>query len=87
MDGQFIAQIVVYLLTAGALYGALNEKLKNILSQLGDEKRLREEHAKTDDQSFHDIRDEIGIISTRVARMEGANDLAERVVGAIKGAR
>jgi hypothetical protein len=55
----------------GAVYGAIRADLTNLRREHDAEVKLRQEHAAADDESFHDIRDDIGMVSNRVAVIEG----------------
>lgn len=72
----FFLELMVAIGSAGCVYGAIRSDLKNLRTSFADEKRLREEHAKEDDESFHGIRSDLGEVSTRVAVIEGR--LSER---------
>lgn len=75
MDGftpTFFLQLLIAVGSAGAVYGAIRADLNNLKNGLDEEKRLREDHAKNDDKSFHDIRDEIAGVGNRVSLIEGA---------------
>ncbi len=80
----FFLQVLVAVGTAGAVYGAVKADLKNMHRRLEEEIEARKEHSKADDQIFHDIRGAIGLISNKVAHLEGADDLAERIAAALK---
>ena len=67
----FFLQVLIAVASAGAVYGAVKTDLKNMHRRMDDEQRLREEHAKDDDKSFHDIRGELGAVSGRVSVIEG----------------
>jgi hypothetical protein len=87
MDGftpTFFLQIVIAIGTAGAVYGAIKADLRNMHERMDEEREAAKAHRKEDDESFHDIRDKIGGIAGRVARMEGANDLGEQIVSAMR---
>lgn len=74
MDGftpAFVLQLVVAVGSAGAVYGAIRADLNNMKRSIDEERRLREDHAKADDKSFHDIRGDVGAVSNRVATLEG----------------
>jgi hypothetical protein len=74
MDGftpTFFLEVLIAVGSAGAVYGAIRSDLANLRRAQEDEKRLREEHAAEDDKSFHDIRDDLGLVSNRVAVIEG----------------
>ena len=74
MDGftpTFFLQLVISVLSGGIAYGVLKTDLKNTIAGLNEERRLREEHEKNDDKTHHDIREELGIVSNRLATMEG----------------
>lgn len=68
---SFFLQLVVAVGSAGAVYGAIRADLNNMKRSLDEERRLREEHSKEDDKSFHNIRGDIGTVSNRVALLEG----------------
>jgi hypothetical protein len=74
MDGftpTFFLQLVISVLSGGIAYGVLKTDLKNTISGLNEERRLREEHEKDDDETHHDIRDKLGEVAGRVAIIEG----------------
>lgn len=74
MDGftpTFFLEVMIAVGSAGSVYGAIRADLTNLRREHEDEKRLREEHAVADDKSFHDIRDDLGLVSNRVAVIEG----------------
>lgn len=73
---QFVLEVLIAVGSAGAVYGAIRADLKNLRREHDAEVKLRQEHAKQDDESFHDIRDAIGLVSTKVAVIEGR--MAER---------
>lgn len=68
---QFILELVVALVSALGVFFTMKADMKNMWRELTEEKRLREEHAKADENSFHNIRGEVGAISNRVAVVEG----------------
>lgn len=82
----FFLQVIVAIGSGGLAYGALRADLKNLMRSVDEERRIREAHEREDDQTHHDIRDAVGVLSNRLARMEGANDLSEKIVTALKRA-
>lgn len=80
----FFLQLVIAIGSGGIAYGVLRADLKNLIRSVDEDRRLREEHAKEDDNSFHEIRNELQSQHGRLARVEAANDLAERFVSALK---
>lgn len=84
---SFLLQLVITLVAGGALWGAIRADIKNMHVKIEEEKRLREEHAKQDDKSFHDIRGDLQGHHGRISRMEGANDVGERIAAALMKAR
>jgi hypothetical protein len=79
MDGftpTFFLEVLIAVGSAGAVYGAIRSDLTNLRRDHENEKRLREEHAATDDKSFHDIRGDVEKVSGRVYVIEGR--MAER---------
>ena len=84
---QFWLQVV---LTVGAVvggYATLKSELKSIGESLKLERAEREKHAANDDVSFHDIRNHLQEHHGRLSRMEGQNDLAEKMAEAIRVTR
>lgn len=74
MDGftpAFFLNLVIAIMSGGIAYGVLKTDLKNTIAGLANELRLREEHEKKDDQTHHDIRDEMSGVSNRVSIIEG----------------
>lgn len=74
MDGftpAFFLQVVIAVGSAGAMYGAVRADLRNMMRGIDEERRLREEHEKSDDSTHHDIRRTIQAVSNRVALLEG----------------
>lgn len=87
MDGftpTFFLQVLIAFGSAGAIYGAIKADLKNMHARIEEQATAARDHRKEDDDSFHDIRNELQGHHGRIARMEGQNDLAERVVAALK---
>lgn len=82
----FFLQVVIAIGSGGLAYGVMKADLKNLMRSVDEERRIREKHEKDDDETHHDIRNELGILSNQVARMEGANDLSEKIVSALKRA-
>lgn len=68
---QFFWQFLIGAFTGGGAYMAVRLDLKHMHEKIDEEKRLREEHAKEDDESFHDIRDHLQGIHGRVSLLEG----------------
>ena len=84
---QFWLQVI---LTFGAViggYATIKSELKNIGESLKLERSEREKHAANDDMTFHDIRNHLQEHHGRLSRMEGQNDLAEKMAEAIRGQR
>lgn len=77
-------QIIGSLFAAGVVWGVVKSDIKNLHARLSEERRLREDHAKEDDKSFHDIRDHLVAYHGRISRMEGANDAIDRLADAIR---
>lgn len=74
MDGftpAFFLQVVIAVGSAGAMYGAVRADLRNMMRGIDEERRLREEHEKSDASAHHDIRGTIQAVSNRVALLEG----------------
>jgi len=74
MDGftpTFFLEVLIAVGSAGAVYGAIRADLNNLRREHDAEVKLRERHAKADDDSFHDIREDIVLVSNRVAVIEG----------------
>lgn len=69
---QFFLNLIIALLSGGVAYGVLKTDLKNTIAGLIEERRLREVHEKEDDETHHDIRDKVGLLSNRVAIIEGS---------------
>jgi len=67
---QLLFQSFVYVASMGVGFGMMRAKLTAIEAWLKNEQRLREEHGKTDDESFHDIRGELGALGLKVAILE-----------------
>ena len=90
MDGftpSFFLQLIIAVGSAGAVYGAIRADLNNLIRSVDQDRRLREEHAKEDNETFDELRHELQEQHGRIARMEGASDLAERLVSELKGSR
>lgn len=68
---SFFLQVIIALGSGVGAFYAMKADLKNMFRELENEKRLREEHEKDDDQTHHDIRDNLGSVSTRIAVLEG----------------
>jgi hypothetical protein len=71
MDAAFFLNLVIALMSGAIAYGVLKTDLKNTIERLNKETELREEHEKQDDETHHDIRGEVGLVSQRVAVIEG----------------
>ena len=83
----FWLQVILTVGTVAAGFGVLNANVKNIAKSLDLERQSREEHAKQDDKSFHDLRDQMQGHHGRISRIEGQQDLAEKIAEAFRGAR
>lgn len=68
---QFVVQLLWASFTAGGVYMGVRMDLKHMHEKIDEEKRLREAHAKEDDDSFHDIRGSLQEASNRIATIEG----------------
>ena len=84
---SFFLQLIIALGSGVGAFYAMKADLKNMHSMLEQEREAAKQHRAEDDQSFHDIRDKLSGHHGRLSRMEGASDLAERVVSAMKEAR
>lgn len=74
MDGftpGFFLNLIIALLSGGIAYGVLKTDLKNCIAGLQKETALREKHEAEDDKTHHDIRGAVGVVSNRVALLEG----------------
>ncbi|HZR03633.1 MAG TPA: hypothetical protein VFA81_10730 [Burkholderiales bacterium] len=67
----FVLEVLIALCSGLGSFFAMRENMKTLFRQQAEETRLREQHAKADDESFHDIRETIGMVSNRVAVIEG----------------
>lgn len=90
MDGftpSFFLQLVLAVGSAGAVYGAIKSDLTNTIRSLDEERRLREEHEKNDDETHHDLRGEIQDVKVRQAVLEGKQTMANDILEAVRGQR
>ncbi|HEX8106698.1 MAG TPA: hypothetical protein VF516_03170 [Kofleriaceae bacterium] len=86
MDGLTPAFWLQVIATVGAVavgFGVLNANVKNLGRSLDLEREARKDHAKEDDVSFHDIRNELQSQHGRLARIEGQHDLGDKIVAAM----
>lgn len=68
---SFFLQVIIALASGVGAFYAMKADLRSMFLGLAEEKRLREEHEKEDDATHHDIRDDLGTVSTRLAVLEG----------------
>lgn len=80
----FFLQLVIAIGSGGIAYGVLRADLKNLIRSVDEDRRLREEHAKEDDMSFHDLRGEIQAQHGRLAKLEGQHELADKLLAVVK---
>lgn len=80
----FFLQLLLVIGSAGAVYGAIKTDLKNMHYRLTEEREAAKHHREETATNFHEVRGAIHEHHGRLARVEGANDLAERVVSALK---
>ena len=62
MDGftpSFFLQLIIAVGSAGAVYGAIRADLNNLIRSVDQDRRLREEHAKEDNETFDELRHEL----------------------------
>ena len=88
MDGftpSFVLQLLIGVGSAGAVYGAVRSDLNNMARSLTEDRRLREEHAREDDKTHHDIRNELQQVRLDQARLDGKQTLATDLMDAIRG--
>ncbi len=74
MDGftpTFFLQLVIAIGSGFGAYMAIKTDLRNTIEGLRKETELREKHEGEDDKTHHDIRGEVGVVSNRVAVLEG----------------
>lgn len=83
----FLLQLIIAVGSAGAVYGAIRADLKNLHYRLTEHKDTSDARLKEADQSIHEIRDDLAGHNGRLSRMEGQNDLAERMASALKAER
>lgn len=81
---QFLLQALVTIAAVSAGYGMLRADLKNLVRSLDEERRLREEHSKADDASFHDIRDQLQIQFGAIKVLEAKDSLGQQIADAIR---
>jgi hypothetical protein len=67
----FFLQLVIALMAGVGSYYAIKTDLRNCIDGLKKETALREKHEEEDDKTHHDIRGEVGVVSNRVAILEG----------------
>lgn len=82
---SFVLQLLLAIGSAGAVYGAVRADLNNMARSLDEERRLREEHAKDDDETHHDLRGAIQQIKVDQARLDGKQTMAVDLLEAIRG--
>ena len=83
---QFWVQLLIQVAVLAGVFGMIRADVRNIGREITEERRLREAHAKEDDDSFHDIRDHLQTQHGRLSVLEGQNQLAERIAEAfVKG--
>ena len=70
----FFLHLVIAIGSVYGCYAAIKTDLKNTITGLAEEKRLREKLADETDVSIHDLRGEIGTVSNRVAILEGGRE-------------
>jgi len=85
MDGftpTFFLQLLLAVGSAGAVYGAIKADLTNTIRSLDEERRLREQHEKDDDQTHHDLRGAIQEVKVKQAMLEGKQSMAVDILEA-----
>lgn len=80
----FFLQVVIAIGSAGAMYGAIRADMKNLMRSIDDDRRLREMHAKEDDESFRDIRDELQVQHGRIASLEAQHNIVKDLAEALR---
>jgi len=73
LDGftpTFFLELIIALLSAGGVYGAIRMDLKTLRERVDEERRQREAHAKEDDDCFRELRDDLGGIHGRLSVVE-----------------
>lgn len=68
---SFFLQVIIALASGVGAFAAMKADLRAMFRGLEEEKRLRELHESQDDTTHHDIRDDLGAVSTRLAMLEG----------------
>ncbi len=87
MDGftpSFLLQVIIAIGSGGLAYGVMRADLRNLMRSMDEERRIREEHEIEDDEIHASIRGDIVDVSNRISRIEGANDLTERLAAVLK---